>query len=130
MVLRGRLLYKLGKEAALVRRRRRKEVKSEVREVIRSFLDDTGDGGQPEAAVLRSASGSTDSELNRLKDEQGQSLAVVTDGSSDEEFWANLPILGSRERHMLNVPTKPDRSYLGRAIKSRLKTFEAGGMAP
>ena len=76
MLLRGRLLYKLGKEAALVRRRRRKEVKTEVRELTRSFLDDADDGGQQEAVVLSSASDSMDV--------QGQMVLEEPDTYSEE----------------------------------------------
>ena len=44
-LMRGRLLYRKGKETALLRRRRRKAAKSEVREVISSFIGDAGEEG-------------------------------------------------------------------------------------
>ena len=119
MLLTGRLLYKLGREAAVVRRRRRKEVKTEVRELIRTFLGDEDDGGQQQAAVQ-----------TIVMDDQGQKEPVEPGACSDEEFWAKLPVVSSRERHMLNVPTKPSRIYPGRTIKSRSIACDASGGAP
>ena len=62
--------------------------------------------------------------------DQDQKVPEEPDACYDEEFWANLPVMSSRERHVLNVPTEPIRNYPGRAIKSRLITFDANGIAP
>ena len=88
----GRLRCKIGREAALLRRRRRKEAKSEAREVISSFIGDAeGDGGQDA--------------YEPNCDEQ-----TAAEDNECEIFWANLPVEVSREKHLLNIPTRPGRS--------------------
>ena len=99
-LMRGRVLCKISSRAAELRRQRRNEIKVEVREVIRSFLDNADDGGQQEAAEL---------------EEPGN--------CSDEEFWANLPVASNREEHILNVPTQPDRLYPGKKVQSRAEAL-------
>ena len=95
----------------------------EVREIISSFLDDADDGGQQEAAVLRSASGSMDVEQAREVDDHGQMGPEEPDTCSDEDFWASLPVVSNREEHMLSVPTKPDRYYPGGKVQSRAEAL-------
>ena len=100
-LMRGRLFCNNGKEAALLRRRRRKAAKVEVREVIKSFI------------------GEADVEGVRGEDEPVHNRQATDDDDDCELFWANLPVEVSRERHILNIPTRPERCYLGRAVKSR-----------
>ena len=99
--MRGRLLYRKGKEAALLRRRRRKAAKIEVREVIDSFIGDAGVEG-----ALR-------------VDEPEHDWQITDDDDECELFWANMPVEVSRERHILNIPTRPERCFPGKAVKSR-----------
>jgi len=100
-LMKGRLLYRNCKEAALLRRRRRKIAKSEVREVISSFLGDAGNEG---------AQGTDEPEHNEQATE---------DDKASEEFWANLPVVVSRERHILRIPTKPDVFLAKRCSRGR-----------
>ena len=94
-LMRGRLRCKIGKEAALLRRRRRRDAKSEVREVIRSFIGDA-DGASPN--------------LDERATEEDEEC---------EAFWANLPVEVSRERHILNIPSPPTYDFRGKAGKPR-----------
>ena len=104
-LMRGRLRCKIGKEAALLRRRRRKDAKGEVREVIRSFVDDAGGEGD---------------QVAHDPDHSGHATAEDKDC---EAFWASLPVEVSRGKHFLNIPTKPDRCFPGKAVKSRMARF-------
>ena len=58
-LMRGRLLCRIGKEAADLRRLRRKNAKREVRELIRSFVGDTVDDGQHSGDGFIAGSGSS-----------------------------------------------------------------------
>ena len=118
-LMRGRVLCKISSKAARLRRQRRKQVKLEVLEIIRSFCDDADDGGQQEMEGQTSSSG-----------DHGQQAPVEADVCSDEEFWANLPAMSSRERHVQCIPTEPIRKFPGKAIKLRLNAFDANGTAP
>lgn len=105
-LLRGRVLCRPGREAAKLKRLRRKRVKEEVREVIRSFINADEDGGRPgytEVAVREMGS-----------------------GDSDEEFWLALPTIDSRTSHIQSIPTQPSRSFPGRAMRSRVVTLDVG----
>ena len=100
-LMRGRLRCKIGKEAALLRRRRRKDAKSEVREVIRSFV------GEADGARVQEAPSSELDERATAEDEEC------------EAFWASLPVEVSREQHILNIPSLPTHGFPGKAVKSR-----------
>ena len=100
-LMKGRLLLRQGKEAAQLRRRRRREAKVEVREVIVSFIGDAdvvGDQGVTEPE----------------HDQQ-----MTEDDNDCEQFWASLPVELSRETHLLDIPTRPDRCFPGKAVRSR-----------
>ena len=45
---------------------------------------------------------------------------------SDEEFWLALPTTDSRTSHIQNIPTQPNRSFPGRAVRLRVVTLEVG----
>ena len=98
-LLRGRLLYKQGKEERRRRKLRRKEAKIEVREAINTFCE--GDDQE----LLTST---------RLPCEE------LADDASDEEFWTSMPTVIDRERHILELLTNPSRSFPGKAVRSRL----------
>ena len=83
---------------------------------MRSFLEDAGNDCQPAADILVTTSGSP--------------IEEVVDDKSDEEFWTTLPAVISRERHILSLPTKPDRSYPGKAVRSRLVALGTSDKAP
>ena len=100
-LMRGRLRCKIAKSAALLRRRRRKDAKSEVREVIRSFIGEA-DGARDQEA------------LSSDLDER-----ATAEDEECEAFWASLPVEVSRERHILNIPSLPTHDFLGKAVKSR-----------
>ena len=101
-LLLGRLRCKLGMEERRRKRLRRKEAKSEVRDLIRSFVD--GDAG---------ASAPNDSRHE-----------AAVDDASDEEFWTSLPSVIERERHIITIPTYPCRQFPGKAIRSRLEALK------
>ena len=89
-------------EERRTKRLRRKEAKSEVRELIRSFCDD---GAEALAT--------------------GESLGeAAADDASDEEFWKSLPSVIERERHVHMIPTNPCRQFPGKAIRSRLEALK------
>ena len=159
-LMRGRLLYKISKEAAEVRRRRRKIAKLEVREVIRSFLDGDDDDAQlpvfsrhssgceaaPDhtcnssfsrhsSACVATADHTRNSLFSRHSSarevaadhtctqndlDNGQVVQAARDDNSDEEFWSSLPVVDSRTKHLLSVPSIPERSFPGKTIRSRL----------
>ena len=75
--MRGRVLYK---EAAMLRRRRRKAAKIEVREVISSFVGDA------------------DVEGDLGVKEPGHDRLNTDDDDDCEQFWACLPVEVSREK--------------------------------
>ena len=60
----------------------------------------------------------------------GSPIEEVVDDESDEEFWTTLLAVISRERHILSLPTKPDRSYLGKAVRSRSVALGTSDKAP
>ena len=134
-LMRGRLLCKIGKEAAELRRRRRKVAKLEVREVIRSFMDGAGDDVRlpGESSVLSRLFSGCDvaeehtSNLSGLGGEQV--VPAPGDDNSDEEFWSNLPSVDSRAKRLLSIPSGPDRSFPGKAVRSRVATIERCGEA-
>ena len=47
-------------------------------------------------------------------------------GDSDEEFWLALSTTDSRTSHIQSIPTQPNRSFPGRAVRSRVVTLEVG----
>ena len=106
-LLRGRLLCKQAKEERRKRRLRRKEAKVEVRELIRTFCED--DARVPPAPI-------------ELPSEE------VADDASDEEFWTSMPSVIDRERHILEIPTKPSRNFPGKTTRSRLELLEQVAM--
>ena len=124
-LLRGRVLCRLGKEAAKLKRLRRKKAKEEVREVIRSFISSAEDEGQPmDEVVAVAGSGSSVENLSQqtreyLEQEMGND-------DSDEEFWLALPTTDSRTNHIQSIPTQPSRSFPGRAVRSRVGALEVG----
>ena len=83
------------------RERRRRAANIKVREIIKSFI------------------GEADVEGVRGDDEPEHNRQATDDDEDCELFWANLPVEVSRERHILNIPTRPERCYPGRAVKSR-----------
>ena len=106
-LLRGRLLCKQGKEERRKRRLRRKEAKIEVRELIRTFCED--DASEPLAS-------------------SESLIEEVADDASDEEFWTSMPSVIDRERHILEIPTKPSRNFPGKTTRSRLELLEQVAM--
>ena len=99
-LMRGRLRCKLGKEAALLRRRRREDAKCEVSEVIRSFIGEASDAeDRPHDADL---------------DEQ-----ATMEDEECEAFWANLPVEVSREKHIRDIPSLPTGAIRGKTAKVR-----------
>ena len=63
--------------------------------------------------------GEADVEGVRGDDEPEHNRQATDDDDHCELFWANLPVEVSRERHILNIPKRPERCYPGRAVKSR-----------
>ena len=98
-LLRGRVLCRQYRGAARLKRLRRKKAKEEVREVIRSFIDDS------------------------CEDEP---VHEVSKNESNETFWLTLPTTDSRASHIQSIPTQPSRSFPGRAVRSRVVTLEVG----
>ena len=111
-LMRGRLLCRNSKEAALLRRSRRRIAKIEVREVISSFLGNAGN------------------EVAQGIVEPEHSEQATEDDKVSEEFWASLPVVASRERHVLNIPTKPERCFPGKAVQSRMLLLGSNDKAP
>ena len=101
-LLLGRLRCKQGMEERRRKRLRRKEAKSEVRELIRSFCDDGADALATSESMCEAAA----------------------DDASDEEFWKSLPSVIERERHVHMIPTNPCRQFPGKAIRSRLEALK------
>ena len=111
-LMRGRLLCRNSKEAALLRRSRRRIAKIEVRKVISSFLGNAGN------------------EVAQGIVEPEHSEQATEDDKVSEEVWASLPVVASRERHVLNIPTKPERCFPGKAVQSRMLLLGSNGNAP
>ena len=44
---------------------------------------------------------------------------MTEDDYDCEHFRANLPVEVSRETHLLNIPTRPERCFPGKAVRSR-----------
>ena len=97
-LMRGRVLCK---EASMLRRRRRRVAKIEDREAISSFVGDA------------------DVEGDLGVKEPGHGRLNTDDDDDCEQFWACLPVEVSRERHILDIPTEPDRCFPGKVVKSR-----------
>ena len=117
-LMRGRLLCKIGKEAARLRRQRRKDAKVEVREVIRSFISAAdGEGQTMDDGVVADSSPAGENLSQQTDDQWEQALGS---DNSDEEFWATLPTTDSRTMHIQGIPSRPDRSFPGKAVRSRL----------
>ena len=102
--MRGRVLCRLGKEAARLRRQRRKNAKKEVREVIRSFISaaDDVEHTRNEVAAVHAAG-----------------------GDSDEEFWRNLPTVTDRSCRIRDVPVQASRLFPGRMVRSRMSKLQS-----
>ena len=123
-LLRGRVLCRLGKEAAKHRRLRRRKAKHEVREVIESFSKAAEGEGQPiEEEMTMAGSVSCGEGFNQQTCEQWESERG--DDNSDEEFWSSLPTADSRTDHLQSIPPQPSRDFPGRAVRSRLGALEA-----
>ena len=99
-LMRGRLRCKIGKEAALLRRRRRREAKCEVREVIRSFINEASEEEDQEA-------------LSSDRDER-----TAAEDDECEAFWANLPVEVSREQHIRDIPSLPEPLIRGIGVRA------------
>ena len=103
--MRDRVLCKVNSEAARLRRLRRKEAKSEVKELIESFM--------------AAANGE---EVNAEVDGLASSFiaAAGEDEQSHENFWASLPTMATQNRtHVREIPTQAVRAYPGRMVKTR-----------
>lgn len=98
-LLRGRVLGRQYREAAKLKRLRRKRAKEEVREVIRSFID-----------------GSCEEEP----------VHEVSNDDSGEDCWLTLPTTDSRTNHIQSMPSQPIRNFPGRAMRSRMDALEVG----
>ena len=117
-LMRGRLLCRIGKEAARLRRQRRKDAKDEVREVIRSFISAAdGDEQTTDDGVVADSSPAGENLNQQTGDQWEQALGG---DNSDEEFWATLPTTDSRTMHIQGIPSRPDRSFPGKPVRSRL----------
>ena len=81
--------------------------KCEVREVISSFLGEAGNDGA------------------RVDVELEHDVRAMEDDKASEEFWASLPVEVSREKHIQDIPTKPDRYFPGKAVTSRAGALSA-----
>ena len=112
-LLKGRLLYRIGREAAQLRKAKRRATKAEVREIIRAF-----EHGSDEEEPL------PDSRVHTLNDEQEE--PVADDVDSDEEFWASLPVVCTREKHINAISTRPDRYFPGKAVTVRSSLVTKG----
>ena len=98
-LLRGRVLLKQYREAVRLKKLRRKEAKEEVREAIRSFIEDP------------------------CEDDPMQELGNDECG---EEFWLALPAMDCRTSHIQNIPTQPVRNFLGKTTQVRVLELNAG----
>ena len=93
------MLLKQNREAVRLKKLRRKEAKEEVREVIRSFIEDS------------------------CEDDPMQELG---NDESDEKCWLALPAMDCRTSHIQNVPTQPVRNFPGKATRVRVLELNAG----
>ena len=92
--------------------------KNEVRELIRSFIEEAGGDEQLSGSGLIAGSGSSAGDVIGPGSEQVVPAARGDD--SDEECWANLPAIDSRTQHMLSIPSKPVRGLPGKTVRSRM----------
>ena len=135
--MRGRLLCKIGREAARLRRQRRKDTKAEVSEVIRSFLQATNGGEHAEDnEVAGNWFQADEGELHRSADDPSGSKNEAADasqsvplhaagGDSDEEFWMNLPTVSDRTCRIQNVPVQANRLFPGMMVRSRMSMLRS-----
>ena len=70
--------------------------------------------------------GSVSSVENLDQQARDDSEQEMGNSDSDEEFWLALPTTDSRTSHIQSIPTQPNRSFPGRAMRSRVVTLEAG----
>ena len=112
-LMRGRLLYRIAKEAAQLRRARRKAAKAEVREIIRAFENGSDEEELP-----------VDDCVDLVSDKQ--EVPVADDDDADEEFWASLPVVCTREKHINAIRTRPDRYFPGKAVTVRSSLVTKG----
>ena len=104
-MMHDRVLCKVSRETARLRRLLRKEAKSEVKELIESFT-----------AVANSED--VIAEVDGLA--SSVDAAVDEDEQSDENFWASLPTMATQNRtHVREIPTQALRAYPGRMVKTR-----------
>lgn len=127
-LMRGRLLCKIGKEAAGLRRQRRTDAKEDVGEVIRSYICAANNDAQAEEDGIAAGSSSSIENLGLQTCERVE--LAGDDSDSDEEFWSTLPTTDSRTKHIQNLPTQPDRSFPGRAVRSRMVASGMGCEPP
>ena len=104
----GRLRCKMGREVAILKRRRRREAKCEAREVIRSFINGASDEED------RRALSSDHREGNAADDEDC------------EAFWANLPVDVSREQHIRDIPNPPMPQVRGIGVRTTVRRRAIG----
>ena len=121
-LMRGRVLCKMGREDARLRRQRRKEAKAEVSEVIRTFIQATNGGEHARYEEMAETRSHADGdELRRSADD----LLDRKDEADSEEFWMNLPASDSRTGHIQGIPTQAIRNYPGMIVKWRADALRA-----
>ena len=117
------MLCRMGREAARLRRQRRKEAKAEVSEVIRTFIQATNNEEHAsDEVIVETRSNADDNALLRSTDKP---LDIQGESNSDEEFWLNLPASDSRTDHTWCIPTHANRNFSGRVVKSRTDALRA-----
>ena len=109
-LLRQRVRCKMCSEAARLRRNRCNIANAEVQEVIRTCINAAGnmehDNDQGSYELIRDG---------------GEPLEQPhAEGDSDEKLWRSLPTGSIRYGHILCIPTPSDRSFPGKAKRSRL----------
>ena len=96
--------------------------KREVRELIRSSVGEVVGDEQLFGDRLLTGSGSSVVGVTCLDSEQV--VLAARDDNSDEECWATLPVVDSRTQHILSIPSKPDRGFPGKTVRSRMVAVE------
>ena len=109
-MMHDRVLCKVSREAARLRRLRRKEAKSEVKEITESFTAAANNVGVP-------------------TDGDGRANPIVTTVGEDEQsesFWTTLPTMAAQNRTCIReIPTHAVRTYPGRMVMTRADLLKA-----
>ena len=113
--MQGRVRCKIASQAAKLRRLRRREAKTEVAEVIRSFMQ-AANGVNHEDGPATSVGG---------QGAGGEEPIHLAGSDSDEEFWMNLPAISDRTSRIQCIPALASRPYPGMMVRSRVSALRS-----